>query len=432
MALSDTLRERVSRRGRTAQVDCGALGTLTVEALSPRECAALGTADGGRAILYAACRELQAAGETLRRERRLYTPDEITQYLSDSEAAAAARVVLELSGVSEFHESRLPFVQEKGASGGAFGSSPSSGSGQLDGNNLSNLDEIRLSSVQQAEGSGTENREIRLRSVQSGGGANGQNSRETVQNSDAPAGADAPGDRLALPVDGAPAGGEKAQTLGYLSEKRTQNVGGLPENGQNRPTAGAPAESPLHEMKSEFGDGLHEVKSEFRSGGTGALHEMESDFRRGGAEALHETESEFGSGLHEIESEFRPGRAKALHETESESGDGLHESKSEFRSGRAKALHETESESGDGLHESKSDFRSGRAKALHETESEFGGGLHESKSDFRSGEGENLHESKSEFRDGLHETTSELAEQVAQRLLEGLRRAAVAQTGGFS
>ena len=31
-----------------------------------------------------------------------------------------------------------------------------------------------------------------------------------------------------------------------------------------------------------------------------------------------------------------------------------------------------------------------------------------------------------------HETTSELAEQVAQRLLEGLRRAAVAQTGGFS
>lgn len=167
------------------------------------------------------CRELQAAGETCGGSGSSTPPDEITQYISDSEAAAAARMVLELSGVSEFHESRLPFVQEKGASGGAFGGSPSSGSGQLDGNNLSNLDEIRLGSVQQAEGSGTENREIRLRSVQSGGGANGQNSRETVQNSDAPAGADAPGDRLALPVDGAPAGGEKAQTLGYLSEKRT-------------------------------------------------------------------------------------------------------------------------------------------------------------------------------------------------------------------
>ena len=380
MALSDTLRERVSRRGRTAQVDCGALGTLTVEALPPRECAALGTADGGRALVYAACRELQAAGEALRRERRLYTPDEITQYLSDSEAAAAARVVLELSGVSEFHESRLPFVQETGASGGAFGGSPSSGSGQLDGNNLSNLDEIRLGSVQQTEGSGTENREVRLRTVQSGGGADGQNSRETVQIFDASAGADAPGDRLALPADGAPAGGEKAQTLGYLSEKQTQNVGGLPENGQNRLTSGGPAESPLHEMKSEFWDGLHEVKSEFRSGGAGALHETESEFGPDGAEAMHEMKSEFGDRLHESKSEFRPGRAKAL----------------------------------------------------HETESEFGDGLHESKSDFQPGEGESLHESKSEFRDGLHETTSELAEQVAQRLLEGLRRAAVAQTGGFS
>lgn len=391
MALSDTLRERVSRRGRTAQVDCGALGTLTVEALSPRECAALGTADGGRAILYAACRELQAAGETLRRERRLYTPDEITQYISDSEAAAAARMVLELSGVSELHESRLPFVQEEVASGGENGGGVPSGFEAADGNGVSNLDEIRLDSVQQTEGSGTENREVRLRTVQSGGGANGQNSRETVQISDAPAGADAPGDRLALPADGAPVGGEKAQTLGYLSENRTQNVGGLPENGQNCLTSGGPAESPLHETESDFWDGLHEVKSEFRSGGAGTLHE---------------TESEFGDGLHEIESDFHSGGAETLHEMKSESGDRLHERKSEFRPGRA--------------------------KALHETESEFGDGLHESKSDFRSGEGESLHESKSEFRDGLHETTSELAEQVAQRLLEGLRRAAVAQTGGFS
>ena len=99
MALADVLRERVSRRGRTAQVDCGALGTVTVEALPPRECSALGMADGGRALLYAACRELQAAGETLRRERRLFTPDEVTAYVSDSEALAAARTVLALSGV---------------------------------------------------------------------------------------------------------------------------------------------------------------------------------------------------------------------------------------------------------------------------------------------------------------------------------------------
>ena len=64
MALADVLRERVSRRGRTAEVACGLLGTVTVEALPPRECAALGLRDGGRALLYAACRDLQTAGET--------------------------------------------------------------------------------------------------------------------------------------------------------------------------------------------------------------------------------------------------------------------------------------------------------------------------------------------------------------------------------
>ena len=115
MALTDILRERVSRRGRTAQVDCGALGTVTVEALSPRECAALGMADGGRALFYAACRELQAAGETLRRERRLFTPDEVTAYVSDGEARTAARTVLALSGVTpDSGENRLESVQEFG------------------------------------------------------------------------------------------------------------------------------------------------------------------------------------------------------------------------------------------------------------------------------------------------------------------------------
>ena len=100
MALADVLRERVSRRGRTAEVACGLLGTVTVEGLPPRECAALGMRDGGRALFYAACRDLQTAGETLRREGRLFTPAEVTAYVSDEEAAAAARTVLALSGVT--------------------------------------------------------------------------------------------------------------------------------------------------------------------------------------------------------------------------------------------------------------------------------------------------------------------------------------------
>ena len=103
MALADVLRERVSRRGCTAEVACGLLGTVTVEALPPRECAALGLRDGGRALFYAACRDLQTAGETLRREGRLFTPAEVTAYVSDAEAEAAARTVLALSGVLGFH-----------------------------------------------------------------------------------------------------------------------------------------------------------------------------------------------------------------------------------------------------------------------------------------------------------------------------------------
>ena len=138
MALADTLRERVSRRGRTAQVDCGELGTVTVEALSPRECAALGMADHGRALLYAACRELQAAGEVLRREKRLFTPGEVTQYVSDGEALAAARTILELSGVTldspDSGESRLDSVQEFGKE----------------------FSEIRLGSVQEPDSAGPE------------------------------------------------------------------------------------------------------------------------------------------------------------------------------------------------------------------------------------------------------------------------------------
>ena len=108
MTLLEALRQRTLHRGQTAQVPCGALGTVTVEALSPQECAALGMADGGRALFYAACRELQLAGETLRREQRLFTPDEITHYLSPGEARTAALAVLALSGVTPGQEEAAP------------------------------------------------------------------------------------------------------------------------------------------------------------------------------------------------------------------------------------------------------------------------------------------------------------------------------------
>ena len=277
MALADTLRERVSRRGRTARVDCGELGTVTVEALSPRECAALGLSDGGRALLYAACRELQAAGEVLRREKRLFTPGEVTQYVSDGEALAAARTILELSGVTldspDSGESRLDSVQEFGKE----------------------FSEIRLGAVQEPDSAGPElltqgeNRpdvvqesvkqftEIRPENVQFPGDApaDGQVSREFSGET---------GPRRETPSMGAVLDFEP-QNLA-LSEKNGGFMSPLERPGETAERSGAMAEP--HESKSEFREGLHETESEFREG----LHETKSEFGENRREVLHETTSE--------------------------------------------------------------------------------------------------------------------------------------------
>ena len=69
MELTERLRLRSQQVKQTAQVDCLGLGVLTVQALPIRECQALsGGPDGDRALLYAACRQLQTAVEDLRRE----------------------------------------------------------------------------------------------------------------------------------------------------------------------------------------------------------------------------------------------------------------------------------------------------------------------------------------------------------------------------
>ena len=361
MALADTLRERVSRRGRTAQVVCGGLGTVTVEALSPRECAALGMADHGRALLYAACRELQAAGEVLRREQRLFTPGEVTQYVSDGEALAAARTILELSGVTldspDSGESRLDSVQEFGKE----------------------FSEIRLGAVQEPDSAGPElltqgeNRpdvvqesvkqftEIRPENVQFPGDApaDGQVSREFSGET---------GPRRETPSMGAVLDFEP-QNLA-LSEKNGDFMSPLELSGDNAELSGQMA-------------GMHEITSELPAETAGTLHE---------------TGSEVPVSLHEITSDFEEQAAPCLHETESEIQPSVHESKSESAANGQQALHEMKSELRQPLHETESDFREG----LHETKSE-------------------VDENR---REGLHETTSELAEQVAQRLLEGLRRAA--------
>ena len=119
MALADILLDRVSRRGRTAQILCRELGEMTVEALPAGEISALlRSPNGQRAVVYAACRELQAVGEALRGKGQLFQPDEIMNFLSENEVQIALQSILELSGTDLNQHTALPSSDEAvGAAG---------------------------------------------------------------------------------------------------------------------------------------------------------------------------------------------------------------------------------------------------------------------------------------------------------------------------
>ena len=319
MALADVLRERVSRRGRTAEVACGLLGTVTVEALPPRECAALGLRDGGRALFYAACRDLQTAGETLRREGRLFTPAEVTAYVSDEEAAAAARTVLALSGVTaggdgpstKSEEVRLGDVQKNGAH--LVVEAPSGA-------------EIRLDGVQENTG---QKAEVRLGDVRNPDGTaeDGQVSHEFF-------GGD--GSDRTDPI------------LGGVSDFVPQNLALSEENDR----FSAPLElSGNTEEVSGRGSNLHETESEVEE----TAHETKSDLTTDRREGLHESRSEVEETVHEMKSDLTAERREGLHESRSEVREAVHETKSESAAERRQGLHESKSEVEETLHEMKSE-----------------------------------------------------------------------------
>ena len=377
MALADVLRERVSRRGRTAEVACGLLGTVTVEALPPRECAALGLWDGGRALFYASCRDLQTAGETLRREGRLFTPAEVTAYVSDEEAAAAARTVLTLSGVTadgdgastKSAEVRLGDVQKNGAHLAV--DAPSEEEIRLDGvqENTVQKAEVRLEDVRNDAphfaAKAPLAREFRLADVQENGDLTGKVRREDVR--------------------------EKAVQKAEIRLGDVRKPDGTAEDGQ---------------VSHEFFGGDGSDRTDPILGGV-------SDFVPQNL-ALSEENDRFSAPLElSGNTEEVSGRGSNLHETESEVGETLHEMKSESATSRRRGLHESRSEVGEVLHEMKSDLTAERREGLHETKSESAAAR-------RRG----LHESKSEVEETVHETKSESVERFAEGLLEGLRRAA--------
>ena len=388
MALADVLRERVSRRGRTAEVACGLLGTVTVEALPPRECAALGMRDGGRALLYAACRDLQTAGETLRREGRLFTPAEVTAYVSDEEAAAAARTVLALSGVT------------------ADGDGPSTKS-----------EEVRLGDVQNSGAylavEAPSEEEIRLDGVQ----------ENTVQKAEVRLG-DVRNDEPHFAVK-APSAREFR--LGDVQEN--EDLTGKVRHEDVRKKAVQKAEIRLEDVRKPDGTAADgQVSHEFFGGDgsdrTGPTLGGVSDFVPQNL-ALSEENDRFSAPF-ELSGNTKEvsGRGSNLHETESEVGEALHEKKSESATESRKGLHESESEVGETVHETKSESAAARRRGMHENRSEVGELVHKTKSESAAERRQDLHENKSEVGETVHETKSESVERFAEGLLEGLRRAA--------
>ena len=362
MALADVLRERVSRRGRTAEVACGLLGTVTVEALPPRECAALGLRDGGRALLYAACRDLQTAGETLRREGRLFTPAEVTAYVSDEEAAAAARTVLALSGVT------------------ADGDGPSTKSAEV------RHEDVQKDGAHLAVDAPSE-KEIRLDGVQENTVQKAEVRLGDVRNDGPYFAAKAPSAREFQLADVREKAGQKAKV-------RHEDV---------REKADQKAEIRLGDVRKPDGTAADgQVSHEFFGGDgsdrTGPTLGGVSDFAPLNL-ALSEENDRFSAPLElSGNTEEVSGRGSNLHESESEVGETLHEMKSESAAERRRGLHENKSEAGEAVHETKSESAAARREGLHETESEV--------------------------EEAVHETKSESVERFAEGLLEGLRRAA--------
>lgn len=414
MALADVLRERVSRRGRTAEVACGLLGMVTVEALPPRECAALGMRDGGRALFYAACRDLQTAGETLRREGRLFTPAEVTAYVSDEEAAAAARTVLALSGVTadgdgpstKSAEVRLGDVQKDGAHLAV--EAPSEEEIRLDGvqENTVQKAEVRLGDVRNDEPHLAANApfagEFRLADVQENGDLTGKVRHEDVREKAVQKAEIRLGD-VRKPDGTAEDGQVSHEFFGGDGSDRTDPIlGGVSDF--------VPQNLALSEGNDRFSAPLELSGNDEEVSGRGSN--------------LHESESEAGEALHETKSESAAARREGLHENRSEVREAVHETKSESAAMRREGLHESKSEAEETVYETKSESAAERRQGLHESRSEVGEAVHETKSELTVARQEGLHESRSEVGETVHESKSESVERFAEGLLEGLRRAA--------
>lgn len=415
MELLERLRLRTQQANNTAQVDCGGLGVLTVQALPIRECEALAAGpDRDRALLYAACRQLQTAGEQLRREGRLFRPDEIMQLVSDQEARAGAEAVGRLSGLDMITDGE-PKEEPEAETDPEIDPEadpeakpepepetvpPAQAAGPAKGETIETHEKTAFSKIPDSEtksdkilppfvqdslpsepdqglASGKKTIKVRLQPVQNFG----KQATKIRQNFDNPPEVGQVS-RESRGVSGGP--GDRPDSLpGRIAP---------PKTAVNRPVYGAERSPRSPKKESEQGGETQQhakIKSNSPAAETDGLHEIKSD----SAEAVHGHKTEFapreGGRLHEIKSEFPAQERYELHETKSELGKGLHECKSEFPARKR-----------DGLHESKSELREG--VPLTETE-------------------------PPDQERPRSPVTEDLAREVARVIVEGLRRAAGAR-----
>lgn len=311
MALTDILAERALSARATATVNCGELGELTVEALPLRDAEryAMG-GDGDRGLVYAACRELQQAGQALFKAGRVRSPMGVMDFVSEGEIEQAAETVRRLSGVGGTAQpsDNSTVVAQKRATVRPQSVQEESASSDAE---PEQSDEIRLAAVQENGGAPGRNRPLPVQTADEAG----QVSRETAPET-ADYGKSGKPDRKSQGV---------AETVG----NRTQNL-----------VAEGEEDSDLLQAAATKTDGLHETTSEIGAAEKAALHETKSEFPEISPMTLHETKSELKRSLREIESESADKSGLMLHETTSDLPESPHETRSELPDD----LHETESE----------------------------------------------------------------------------------------
>lgn len=411
MALGDILAARADNARARGTVEAGTLGTVTVEALPPRELERLMRgADGDHAVFYAACRELQGAGAALLRAGKVYRPDQVMALVSDAEAAKAAEVVRALSGWTETETNGkvaevLPAENTDGGSAGAGEAADTGASSEASDGTAGEA---------AAHGADTD-KKAAFPAVTS--------DRRTADN-----------------------GRSRGQRFDYTADGTDEGVGGQDSHETDKKAEIRPAvvqvnaEVRREAVQKKTADAAFRPDTVREKAGKNAeIRHRSVHGEKAGGQASCEFLAEYGEplppdGKTQVLPEKSPDAPQNVGVSDKMDG-SLQKTERDFLSERAApedgyalGLHESKSEidgrGGANLHESESENGAGSGNALHEGESEITETLHENKSENDAAGGDPLHESKSEVTETLHETTSELAERVARELLDGLRRAA--------